>query len=64
MARDLARLPLDQSCSSHVQGIMLLSIPPYPTAQLNTSGVGSLLALCVIAGGLSHSVLNGLLTIR
>ena len=32
-ARDLARLPLDQSCCSHVRGIMLLSIPPYPAAQ-------------------------------
>lgn len=32
-ARDLARLSLDQSCCSHVRGIMLLSIPPYPAAQ-------------------------------
>ncbi len=44
-ARDLARLSLDQSCCSHVRGIMLLSIPPYPAAQPNTWRAGCLLSL-------------------
>lgn len=42
----LARLFPDQRCCSHVWGISLLSIPPYPAAQPNTwGGAGPLLSL-------------------